>query len=261
MATPTPKPSPSSTPRVGGNKYTPGAAQPQPVVAPAQTSAGLSPEAINQIQQIVGITLSQVGTTGAVTPTFNYTLLESINDAELTDIARLLKKMGFTVKGSKGSVKALFATDPALDAILRNSSTPTDLKTNLLRDYLPLGGDGTENLPTRTISKQDPIVLGELIDKVYQSKALRRATPEEKANHIKNFQDDIDAGTLTTTKKVKNKKTGKMENVTTVESNFSQAKAETEIEQSLRELNPDSLDVANRIRFSDFIMQNTMGGQ
>lgn len=263
MATPTPKPSPSSTPRVGGNKYTPGAAQPQPVVAPAQTSAGLSPEAINQIQQIVGITLSQVGTTGAVTPTFNYTLLESLSDAELTDIARLLKKMGFTVKGSKGSIKALFATDPALDAILKASAggTATDLKTNLLKDYLPLGGDATENLPTRTISKQDPVVLGELIDKVYQSKVLRRATPEEKAKHIKNFQDDIDAGTLTTTKKVKNKKTGKMENVTTVESNFSQAKAETEVEQSLRELNPDDLDRAKRIQFSDFIMQNTMGGQ
>ena len=93
MATPTPKPSPSSTPRVGGNKYTPGAVQPQPVVAPAQTSAGLNPQSIAQIQEIVGITLSQIGTTGAVTPAYNYTLLESMSDTELTDIARLLKKM------------------------------------------------------------------------------------------------------------------------------------------------------------------------
>jgi len=254
------KPSPTPSPRVGGNRYTPGAV-PQSRVQPTQTVGGLNPQSIEQIQQIVGITLSQIGTTGTVNPAYNYTLLESISDTELTDIARLLKKMGFAVKGSKGSIKALFANDPALDAILKNSFSPTELKQNLLKDYLPLGGDATENLPTRTISKQDPVVLGELIDKVYQSKVLRRATPEEKAKHIKNFQDDIDAGTLTTTKKVKNKKTGKMENVTTVESNFSQAKAETEIEQSLRELNPDSLDVANRIRFSDFIMQNTMGGQ
>jgi len=256
-----PTPKPSSTPRVGGNKFTPGTAQPQPVVQPVQTNAGLNPQAIEQIQQIVGITLTQMGTTGGVTPTYNYTLLESISDTELTDIARLLKKMGFPVKGSKGSIKALFDTEPALGAVLKASSTPTELKQNLLKDYLPFGGDATENLPTRTITKQDPVVLGELIDKVYQSKVLRRATPEEKAQHIKNFEDDINAGTLTTTKKVKNKKTGKMENVTTVESSFSQAKAETEIEQSLRELNPDSLDVANRIRFSDFIMQNTMGGQ
>jgi len=254
------KPSPTPSPRVGGGRYTPGAV-PQSRVQPTQTVGGLNPQSIEQIQQIVGITLSQIGTTGTVNPAYNYTLLESISDTELTDIARLLKKMGFAVKGSKGSIKALFANDPALDAILKNSFSPTELKQNLLKDYLPLGGDATENLPTRTISKQDPVVLGELIDKVYQSKVLRRATPEEKAKHIKNFQDDIDAGTLTTTKKVKNKKTGKMENVTTVESNFSQAKAETEIEQSLRELNPDSLDVANRIRFSDFIMQNTMGGQ
>ncbi len=258
MVQPTPKP--SSTPRVGGNKFTPGTVQPQPVVQPVQTNAGLNPQAIEQIQQIVGITLTQMGTTGGVTPAYNYTLLESVSDTELTDIARLLKKMGFTVKGSKGSIKALFATDPALDAILKASSTPTELKTNLLKDYLPLGGDATENLPTRTITKQDPVVLGELIDKVYQSKVLRRATPEEKAQHIKNFEDDINAGTLTTTKKVKNKKTGKMENVTTVESSFSQAKAETELEQSLRELNPDDFDRAKRIQFSDFIMQNTMSG-
>ena len=255
------KPSPTPSPRVGGSKYTPGAV-PQSRVQPTQTVAGLSPEAINQIQQIVGITLSQVGTTGAVNPAYNYTLLESISDAELTDIARLLKKMGFTVKGSKGSIKALFATDPALDAILKASAggTATDLKRNLLKDYLPLGGDATENLPTRTISKQDPVVLGELIDSVYQKNVLRRATPEEKAKHIKNFEEDINSGTLTTTKKVKNKKTGKMENVTTVESSFSQAKAETELEQSLRELNPDDFDRAKRIQFSDFIMQNTMSG-
>jgi hypothetical protein len=261
LATPTPKPSPSSTPRVGGNKYTPGAVQPQPVAAPTQAFNGLNPQAVEQLQQILGQVLTVQGTTGPITPGFNYTLLESMSDAELIDVAKLLKKMDFTVKGSKKSLKALFDTDAALSAILKASNSPTELKQNLLKDYLPLGGDGTENLPTRTISKQDPVVLGELIDKVYQSKVLRRATAEEKAQHIKNFQDDIDAGTLTTTKKIKNKKTGKMENVTTVESNFSQAKAETEVEQSLRELNPDDLDRAKRIQFSDFIMQNTMGGQ
>lgn len=261
MATPTPKPSPSSTPRVGGNKYTPGAVQPQPIATPTQTFNGLNPNSLEQLQQILGQVLTIQGTTGPVTPGFNYALLETMSDAELIDIAKLLKKMDFTVKGSKKSLKALFDTDMTLSAILKASNSPTELKQNLLKDYLPLGGDGTENLPTRTISKQDPVVLGELIDKVYQSKVLRRATPEEKAKHIKNFQDDIDAGTLTTTKKVKNKKTGKMENVTTVESNFSQAKAETEVEQSLRELNPDDLDRAKRIQFSDFIMQNTMGGQ
>ena len=259
MVTPTPKPSPTPSPRVGGSKYTPGAV-PQSRVQPTQTSAGLSPEAINQIQQIVGITLSQVGTTGPITPGFNYTLLESMSDAELIDVAKLLKKMDFTVKGSKKSLKALFDTDPALSAILKASGSPTELKQNLLKDYLPLGGDATENLPTRTISKQDPVVLGELIDSVYQKNVLRRATPEEKAKHIKNFEEDINSGTLTTTKKVKNKKTGKMENVTTVESSFSQAKAETELEQSLRELNPDDFDRAKRIQFSDFIMQNTMSG-
>jgi len=261
LATPTPKPSPSSTPRVGGNKYTPGAVQSQPVAQPTQAPAGFNPQAVEQLQQILGQVLTVQGTTGPLTPGFNYALLETMSDAELIDVAKLLKKMDFTVKGSKKSLKALFNNDAALSAILKASSTPTELKQNLLKDYLPLGGDATENLPTRTISKQDPVVLGELIDKVYQSKVLRRATAEEKAQHIKNFQDDIDAGTLTTTKKVKNKKTGKMENVTTVESNFSQAKAETEVEKSLKELNPDDFDRAKRIQFSDFIMQNTMGGQ
>lgn len=253
------KPSPPSSSRVGSNKYTPGAV-PTSGVQPTQAPIGLNAQGIEQIKEVIGFALSNVGTTGTLTPAFNYVLLEKLSNAELIDIAKLLKKMGFSIKGSKGSVKALFDYEPALSTILQNSNTFTELKTNLLKDYLPLGGDATENLPTRTISKQDPVVLGELIDKVYQSKVLRRATPEEKAKHIKNFEDDINAGTLTTTKKVKNKKTGKMENVTTVESNFSQAKAETEIEQSLRELNPDDFDRAKRIQFSDFIMQNTMSG-
>lgn len=258
------KPSPTPSPRVGGSKYTPGAVPPsrvqQPQVQPAQTVGGLNPQAIEQIQQIVGITLSQVGTTGTVTPTFNYSLLERIEDTELKEIARLLKRMGYSVKESKGSIKALFATDPALEAILKGSNTPTELKTNLLKDYLPLGGDATENLPTRTIAMQDPVILGEIVDSAYQSRYMRNATPEEKAKHIKNFEEDINAGTLTTTKKVKNKKTGKMENVTTVESNFSQAKAKTELEESLKNLNPDEFDRTKRIQFSNFIMQNTMSG-
>jgi hypothetical protein len=253
------KPSPTPSPRVGGSKYTPGAVPPSRV-QPTQTVGGLNPQAIEQIQQIVGITLSQVGTTGTVTPTFNYSLLERIEDTELKEIARLLKRMGYSVKESKGSIKALFATDPALEAILKGSNTPTELKTNLLKDYLPLGGDATENLPTRTIAMQDPVILGEIVDSAYQSRYMRNATPEEKAKHIKNFEEDINAGTLTTTKKVKNKKTGKMENVTTVESNFSQAKAKTELEESLKNLNPDEFDRTKRIQFSNFIMQNTMSG-
>jgi hypothetical protein len=253
------KPSPTPSPRVGGSKYTPGAVPPSRV-QPTQTVGGLNPQAIEQIQQLVGITLSQVGTTGAVTPTFNYTLLEKLSNAELIDIAKLLKKMDFTVKGSKGSLKALFEYEPALSAILQNSNTFTELKTNLLKDYLALGGDATENLPTRTITMQDPVVLGEIVDSAYQSRYMRNATPEEKAKHIKNFEEDINAGTLTTTKRVKNKKTGKMENVTTVESKFSQAKAGTELEESLKELNPDEFDRTKRIQFSNFLMQNTAGG-
>jgi hypothetical protein len=199
------KPSPTPSPRVGGSKYTPGAVPPSRV-QPTQTVGGFNPESIKQIQEIVGITLSQVGTTGALTPTFNYTLLEKLSNAELIDIAKLLKKMDFTVKGSKGSLKALFEYEPALSAILQNSNTFTELKTNLLKDYLALGGDATENLPTRTITMQDPVVLGEIVDSAYQSRYMRNATPEEKAKHIKNFEEDINAGTLTTTKRVKNKK-------------------------------------------------------
>lgn len=255
----TTKPSPTPSPRVGGGKYTPGTVPPSRV-QPTQTVGGLNSQAIEQIQQIVGITLSQVGTTGTINSNYNYTLLESLSDTELISIAKLLKKMGFSVKGSKGSVKALFSTDPALEAILKNSSTATELRANLLKDYLPLGGDATENLPTRTITMQDPVILGEIVDSAYQSRYMRNATPEEKAKHIKNFEEDINSGTLTTTKKVKNKKTGKMENVVTVKSNFSQAKAKTELEESLKNLNPDEFDRTKRIQFSDFIMQNTMSG-
>lgn len=256
------KPSPTPTSRVGGNKYTPGS-QVLPVApAPVQQPIQLNPQQIAQLQGILPFVLANTGTVGPIVSTYNYGLLETLTTAQLSEIGRILKKMDFPVKGSGNSIKSTFSNEGVLSTILSRSNTFQELKNNLLRDYVPLGDSGgKENLPTRTISKQDPIVLGEVIDKVYQSNLLRKATAEEKANHIKNFEEDINAGTLTTTKKVKNKKTGKMENVTTVESNFSQAKAETEIEQSLAKLNPDDFDRAKRIQFSDFIMQNTMGGQ
>ena len=94
-----------------------------------------------------------------------------------------------------------------------------------------------------------------------KKKYLRKASEEEKAKHIADFKDSIEKGTLTTTKKVKNPKTGKLENVTTVESDFSQNKMTTSIDKKLETENPEDFDRAKRIGFNNFLTQNMGGGE
>lgn len=248
--------------QVGPNLYNPNKGK-TPVQS--QTNQQISLEEINNFLKGTGIPVSvNIGTAGEITPNYNRGLLESLSRDQLSIIAKMLKKMGYTVKANPGSIKNLFMTEAELvaivDGVTSKGGTGSTLINELSSMYIPIGSSEEPNLPTRTITMQDPVILGEIVDSAYQSRYMRNATPEEKAKHIKNFEEDINSGTLTTTKKVKNKKTGKMENVVTVKSNFSQAKAKTELEESLKNLNPDEFDRTKRIQFSNFIMQNTMSG-
>lgn len=252
-----PTPSPTPTPRVGKNKYTQTKA-PTITQTPAPQIT-LDPNSLAMIGQIFNSKAVASGGT-PINPNLNIPLLELLDDSQLQRIGQLLKKMGYSVKASKGDIKALFKTEPVLNSVLSTSNGFQDLYTNLQKDYVPLGKTGEESLPSRTITKQDPVVLGKMIDSVYTEQLGRLATDEEKARHISNFQNDINQGTLTTTKKVKNVKTGKMENVTTVESSFSQSKAEADISEQLKRLNPDDFDRKKRIDFSSWIAQNVGGG-
>lgn len=244
--------------QVGPNLYNPNKGK-TPVQS--QTNQQFPLEQINNLLKGTGVPVTiNVGTAGAQAPNYNVGLLESLSRDQLSIIAKMLKKMGYTVKANPGSIKNLFMTELELEAIADSVTSKGGTGSTLINElssmYIPIGSSEEPNLPTRTITEQDPKVLGDIIDKVYLSEGKRRATAEEKQKIINDIQEDIRRGTLTTTKKVKNPKTGKMENVTTVKSAFSQGKFEADLEQNFQNLNPKDFDIAKRIDFNKWLFDN-----
>jgi hypothetical protein len=71
------------------------------------------------------------------------------------------------------------------------------------------------NLPDRRIQNIPDSTINTIIDNVSQAKLKRDINdPAERAALLKEIKDKISQGTVTTTKKIKNPKTGKLENVT-----------------------------------------------
>ena len=245
--------------QVGAGKY-----QPTSTINSPQLNKFLqeSNETLKNLN--IGATIIIGGTAGGVTPNLSLGLVDDLNNQQLSTLAKMLKKMGYTVKANKGSIKNLFITEPELEQIVNNvvskNGTGSMLISELANAYIPIGSTGEGTLPSRTVTLQDPAVLGAIVDKVYMEQGMRKATAEERQRLIDSVQKDIEQGTLTTVKKVKNPKTGKMENVTTIESGFSQSKFETNIAENFKTLNPDDFDRAKRIAFNNFLYDNTISG-
>ena len=246
--------------QVGPGNYTPGGTGKQPSTAvPPQPQVSLNPGGIKSINDMLGIKFPNSGGF-AVIPKVNFGLLESLSDDNLIEISKILKSMGYTVKNSRGDIKRLFETEPVLKTIVTGKVTFPDLRNGLLADFLP--GQPTAEavtLPSRTISKVNPVVLGEVINNVFQKNLKRKATKEELDALVAESIPKLEGGTLTEVAKKKNAKTGKLESVTTVTPSMNQQELEVSLEQRLKEMNPDDFDRAKRIDFSTFI-QNNVGG-
>lgn len=250
---PTPTPSPTSSPKV----QVPAGGQPQyTLVIPQNTLV----DSINQKLNNVNVQIVGPQNTPSI---YGIPLLEGLSSSQLQQLGTMLKKMGYSVKSNIGSIKQLFMTEPELialrDQVVKASGTGSDLVSRLNQVYIPLSST-TEQLPTRTIGQQDPKVLEGIVDDIYQKTLKRNATAQEKASHLAVAQEKIQQGTLTTTKKVKNPKTGQMENVTTVEPSFSQAGFQEDIQSQLKKLNPDDFDRAKRLDFMSWLTSSTVGG-
>lgn len=132
--------------------------------------------------------------------------------------------------------------------------TPMQLLTDSLKS---VKGD-EPTLPTRSISKLDRTRTFEQIDAWAQNTLMAPVNAEQKAA-LFDILSEMNTGTLTEYKKVKNKKTGKMENVQVTTPGLTEERAQKTVEQKLKELNPDDVDRAQRIKFSDWISQNLAG--
>ena len=132
--------------------------------------------------------------------------------------------------------------------------TPMQLLSDTLKG---VGGDGEANLPQRAISVLDKDTTFAQIDDWSSNTLMRKLNDDEKES-LFTLLNDLNTGTVTKYKKVKNKK-GVLENVTTTTPGLTPAEAQRTIEDRLKELNPDDYDRAKRIDFSSWLSQNMAG--
>jgi hypothetical protein len=131
--------------------------------------------------------------------------------------------------------------------------TPMQLLTDSLKGI----SGGEENLPQRSISKLDKDTVFEQIDDWSSNVLMRKLKPNEKES-LFTLLNDLNTGSVTTTKKVKNKK-GVLESVSVTTPGLTPSEAQRTIEDKLKELNPDDYDRAKRIDFSSWLSQNMAG--
>ena len=108
--------------------------------------------------------------------------------------------------------------------------------------------------PTKSIYQYDPVVLGGLVDSIYQKTLGKLPTAEEKAARLKELQAEINKGTVSKTVKDKSGMA-----VTTTTPGFTKEEAELTIAEKLKQENPDDYDRQKRIDFSGWLSQNVQG--
>ena len=224
----------------------------KPLVFPTTVLGGGVVDSINKKLDAIGINI-QPQTVSQIT------LVDNFKPEELSVIYKLIKTRGYSPKKSIEDVRALLNNDPIMISLINKSTDfPTFVK-NLEKDLLPGVGDEKENIPTRSISEQRPEVLENLITSWYKQVLSRPPSAEEKAARLAEMQAEIAQGTVTTSTKVRNPKTGKMETVVKSTPGFSQASSEARITEQLKALNPDDFDRTKRVEFSSWISQNVAG--
>jgi len=170
---------------VGTGGYKPGTKVPTNIAAPATIPSNI--QDYNKVLASLGLPVA-IGTAGSVAAPATVSILNNLSPSQLTELGRLLKKMGYSVKENQGSIRNLFLTEPELVATaenaIRSGGTGSSLLNELKKMYIPLGSSGEENLPSRTITKQDPLVLGEIIDKSYQKNIFAKHQKRKKQNTL-----------------------------------------------------------------------------
>ena len=133
--------------------------------------------------------------------------------------------------------------------------TPMDILNQTMNN------SGTANLPDRNITKIDQTTLNAIANAAFQAANMRDGSEDEIKDVLKKAGIDkiIAEGSVTTTKKVKNATTGKLENVTTTTPGFNAQTAQMSIEEKLKEINPDEYDRTKRIEWQSWLSKNLAG--
>lgn len=250
--------SPTSSSRVGSGNYNPGQIN-NPNPAPSPTSTSMSTdEIIKRINQKFG-DKDWSFTDEEFAPV---SLIDRLSDSTLTLIGKILKNRGKTVTASREAIKNMFITEPELATIAARAENDANKLISLLgEDTLPgltKSGTGT-TIPTRQIYQYSDDDIRTIVDESYMNSVGRKATPEEFAARLASVRTDLSVGTLTTTKKIKNPKTGALENVVTQEAGPTKTSIQTGLETEIKAAAPEEVDIKQRGEFASWLSQNAAG--
>lgn len=133
--------------------------------------------------------------------------------------------------------------------------TPLQLLTDTLKSVK--GDEAT--LPTRAISKIDKGIFNEFMDKLALSEIGMALTQDVKNKYYDEF-NKLNTGTLTEYKKVKNPKTGKLENVQTTTPGLTEADMTARAKAKLKKENPQQYELNMGLNFVNDFKSIMAGG-
>lgn len=187
--------------------------------------------------------------------------IDTLTDSQLTSIALLLKKRGVSLSKSKADVKRFLLQDETMvNLIGAAGENYGNLIKNMQQDYMPgLEKPDAAVLPSRSIYQYSEEDVKSTINESYQAALGRNATDVELDARLEKVRASLTTGTLSTTKKVKNPKTGVLENVTTQTPGASKTDVQATLQGQLEQLHPEEADRTARIDFSSWLSKNVQG--
>jgi hypothetical protein len=187
-------------------------------------------------------------------------------------LSKLLKNAGYLRTASSKYNKRLGDAYREAANDFQSESVRTGRPTLTLTQFLseniqaPTGtGAGTPNLPTRSIYQYTEADKIAMLNEVSQTLRGQDITPQDQsAKWYKDLKKSLDnmisSGTLSTTKKVKNPKTGKLELQAVQTPGFSKEQIAVTAEKAIRKATPEEVARKERVDFTGWLF-DTLGGK
>lgn len=214
------------------------------------------------------------GSTGGQSTTTDPFAMDVFNmsPADRLALSKLLKSAGYKIAASSKYNKKLADAYSAAAQEAATEAQRTGRPTLTIRDFLlenpqaPTGtGTGAGNIPSRSIYQYTEADRIKMIDDVSQTLRGQGVTEADKsAKWYKDLKKSIDnmiaTGTVSTSKRVKNPKTGQLETQTISTPGFSQEQAAAVAEKAIRKATPEDVARKERVDFTSW-MFSALGGK
>lgn len=236
-ALPTPAPTATQTPPPGGTSYNDRIVQ----RIKASGTASVGP-----------YTVSYGPSSGLDMPTF----LRGLSTADYTTLQAQLKRLGYSTKNKEEINQILMQVFPQYFPV-------TDIKSllaKLKQQELPGAGEEAQ-LPQRRIQQVDRGTLRDIANTVAKEVLMMEELPKDFLDKVvSQWEKKAERGTVTTVQKVRNPKTGKMEEVVSTKGGFMQDLEEQRLAERLKAEMPQQAQLAEGIGFADELKKLLAGG-